>query len=120
MLCEGGLHTRFDTSPRNELQMGMLYILSQTNASHHLHVRPRSCEVQEREEQAPPLRWLIKFSGCRGDSARRFVNNFVCRGHSRMTRYLSWCEADGFTPHPSTFLRFAKRVDTFSHWRRHI
>ena len=53
----------------------------------------------------------------RGDCARRFVNNFVCRGHSRMTRYLSWCEAFVFTPHPSTFLRFAKRVDTLSRLR---
>ena len=30
------------------------------------------------------------------------------------------CEAFVFTPHPSTFLRFAKRVDTFSRPRRHI
>ena len=49
--------------------------------------------------------------------ARCFVTNFVCRGHSRMTRYLSWCKADVFTPHPSTFLRFAKRVDTLSRLR---
>ena len=58
-----------------------------------------------------------RFAYSRGAGAGRFVNNFICRGHSRMTRYLSWCEADGFTPHPSTFIRFAKRVDTLSRLR---